>query len=134
MAAKIDQKSMKNRSPRWRASWHRFFSDFGRFGRPSWGQVGAENRSKIDTKRHPKNDAKMKASSRHLGGILGRKGRRDLVGSADTRGAVLPPVTGQKQEFNPEHAPGSPAPEGPADCQRLRRSPPAPICIGLLCC
>ena len=83
------------------------------------GQVGAKLGLKIDhksvQKMHQKNDAKKKASWRHPGRILGpflQKNFQGPRGSADTRGAVLPPVTGQKQEFSPEHALGSPPPGG----------------------
>ena len=50
LGVKIDQKSIKKWRHDGKASWHRFFMDFDRFGRPSWRQVGIEKRSKIDQK------------------------------------------------------------------------------------
>ena len=58
MRAKTNQKSIKKRSPRWMASWHRFFLDFGRFWEASW----EGNRSQDRSKKASKNDAKKKAS------------------------------------------------------------------------
>ena len=58
MEAKTDQKSIKKRSPRWMASWHRFFLDFGRFWEASW----EGNRSQDRPKKASKNDAKKKSS------------------------------------------------------------------------
>ena len=48
LASKIDQKSIKNWSPRWMASWHRFLVDFGGFWEPSWEGKSSQERSKID--------------------------------------------------------------------------------------
>ena len=36
LGAKIDQKSIKKAGQHRKASWHRFFFDFGGFGDPSW--------------------------------------------------------------------------------------------------
>ena len=58
LRAKTDQKSIKKRSPRWMASWHRFFLDFGRFWEASW----EGNRSQDRPKKASKNDAKKKSS------------------------------------------------------------------------
>ena len=44
--------------PRWDASRHRSFSDFGQFLEPCW----AANRAKINPKRYRKNDAKRKGA------------------------------------------------------------------------
>ena len=48
LAPKTQQKSIKNWSSRWIASWHRFLVDFGRFWEPSWGGKSSQERSKID--------------------------------------------------------------------------------------
>ena len=58
MGAKTDQKSIKKRSPRWMASWHRFFLDFDRFWEASW----EGNRSQDRPKKASKNDAKKKSN------------------------------------------------------------------------
>ena len=58
MRAKTDQKSIKKRSPRWMASWHRFFLDFDRFWEASW----EGNRSQDRPKKASKNDAKKKSN------------------------------------------------------------------------
>ena len=60
LRAKTDQKSIKKRSPRWMASWHRFFLDFGRFWEASW----EGNRSQDRPKKASKNDAKKKSNER----------------------------------------------------------------------
>ena len=71
LGAKIDPKSIKIRSPRWSASWHRFLIEFGGFGEPSWKGKSTQDRSKIDPKGHQKNDRNKKglleASWRRLG-------------------------------------------------------------------
>ena len=46
----------------------RFLINFGRFWEASWDAKSIKNR----LKRHQKTDAKKKASTRRLGGILGR--------------------------------------------------------------
>ena len=51
-----EQKSIKTGGQHGKASWHRFFIDFGGFG----SQVGRLKRAKIAQKRHRKNDEKMK--------------------------------------------------------------------------
>ena len=58
LRAKTDQKSIKKRSPRWMASWHRFFLDFDRFWEASW----EGNRSQDRPKKASKNDAKKKSN------------------------------------------------------------------------
>ena len=58
LKAKTDQKSIKKRSPRWMASWHRFFLDFDRFWEASW----EGNRSQDRPKKASKNDAKKKSN------------------------------------------------------------------------
>ena len=69
LGAKIDQKSIKKRSQDGKATWHRFFIDFGWLGEPSLG-------SKIEAKPIQKGiekKIKKRASWRHLGGgIHGR--------------------------------------------------------------
>ena len=44
MEGKVNQKSIKKRNPRWNASGHRFFYDFGGFWWPSWRNLGAKTR------------------------------------------------------------------------------------------
>ena len=72
LGAKTDQKSIKIRSPRWNASWHRFLMHFGRFWEASWEGKSSQNRLKIDPKKHRKNDQKKRASWRVLGGAYAR--------------------------------------------------------------
>ena len=74
LAPKIEQKSIKIWSPSWSASWHRFLMDFGEFWEPSWEGKSSQDRSKIDPKRHRKNDEKkmcLKASEASAGKPLG---------------------------------------------------------------
>ena len=56
LRAQIDEKSIKKRLPRRSASWHRFFSDFGRFWVPSWGGKSIKNRSKMASKKQWKKE------------------------------------------------------------------------------
>ena len=46
LASKINQKSIKNWSPRWIASWHRFLVDFDGFWEASWGGKSSQERKK----------------------------------------------------------------------------------------
>merc|ERR1711953_794006 len=55
LGVKIDQKLMKKRSPRWMASWHRFFLDFGRFLGASWEAKWSQDRPKKASKNDAKN-------------------------------------------------------------------------------
>ena len=52
LAPKINQKSTKNWSPRWIASWHRFLMDFGGLWEASWGGKSSQERNKNDWKTH----------------------------------------------------------------------------------
>ena len=45
---KIDQKSIKKRDQHGKASWHRFFLDFGGFWRPSWEGKSNQDRTRQD--------------------------------------------------------------------------------------
>ena len=51
LGANIDQKSIKKRSQHEKASWHRFFIDFGGFGEASWEGKSNQERSKMASKR-----------------------------------------------------------------------------------
>ena len=62
LGTKTDRKSIKKRSPRWDASRHRSFSDFGQFLEPCWEAKSSKNRSKINLKRHRKKNAKTKGA------------------------------------------------------------------------
>ena len=73
LAPKINQKSTKNWSPRWIASWHRFLMDFGGFWEASWDAKSSQERKKIDWKTHRKNDEKkMRFGSAQGGWVKGR--------------------------------------------------------------
>ena len=61
---KIDQKSIKKSSPRWKASWHRFFIDFGGFWEPSWEAKSSHDRSKMASKKRWKKEAKKSEKKR----------------------------------------------------------------------
>ena len=56
LGAKICQKWIKKRSPRWDASWHRFFSDFGGFLEPCWEAKSSKHRSKKASKKRCKKE------------------------------------------------------------------------------
>ena len=43
MGAKIDQTSIQKLSPRWNASWHRFWNDFDGFWVPNWEAKSTKN-------------------------------------------------------------------------------------------
>ena len=59
LGANIDQKSIKKRSPRWDASWHRFFTDFGWFWEPCWEAKSNKNRSKTVSKKRLKKEGQQ---------------------------------------------------------------------------
>ena len=65
-----------------------------------------------------------------LGGVLSGFGRWDgraMRGFGGYAGATLRPILGRNSSLGPEHASRPPLPgRGPADCQRLRRTPLAP--------
>ena len=46
MEAKIDQKSINKSNQDGKPSWHRFLSDLGGFGRPSWDRKSKRGASK----------------------------------------------------------------------------------------
>ena len=48
LGVKIDQKSIKKRDQHGKASWHRFFLDFGGFWRPSWEGKSSQDRTRQD--------------------------------------------------------------------------------------
>ena len=83
LRAKTDQKSIKKRSPRWMASWHRFFLDFGRFWEASW----EGNRSQDRPKKASKNDAKKKSILEPSWGCLRRSGGLRPANSGPSRAA-----------------------------------------------
>ena len=58
MGAKIHQKAIKRGGQHGKASWHRFFIDFGGFGEPSWEAKSSQDAQKW----HRKNDGKKKGS------------------------------------------------------------------------
>ena len=51
---KMDKKSMQKSIKNLMASWHRFWSDFGRFWVPSWSAKSTKNQSKIASKKRLK--------------------------------------------------------------------------------
>ena len=73
LAPKINQKSTKNWSPRWIASWHRFLMDFGGFWEASWDAKSSQERKKIDWKTHRKNDEKKMPFGSARGGWVPRR-------------------------------------------------------------
>ncbi len=66
LAPKIHQKSIKKGAQLGKASWHRFFMDFGGFWRPSWAKLAW----KIEPKSIKKPLENKMKKRRHLGGIL----------------------------------------------------------------
>ena len=56
LGANIDQKSIKKRSQDGKATWHRFFIDFGGFGDPSWEAKSSQDRSKTASKKRWKKE------------------------------------------------------------------------------
>ena len=72
MGTKMDQKSSKKWGQKGKASWHRFFIDFGRFEGASWHGKSTKNRSKkaLEASAPP-----LGPIWAHLGGLLARLGR-----------------------------------------------------------
>ena len=73
LASKINQKLIKNWSPRWIASWHRFLVDFGGLWEATWDAKSSKEWKKVDWKTHRKNDEKkMRFGGPRVGGIHAR--------------------------------------------------------------
>ena len=92
-------------------SWHRFLIDFGLNLPPFWKQKSIKNRSKIDPKRHPKNDPNFDGFLDHLGSILGAK--------LEPCWPLFPPKTPQD------------APKTPQDAQPERGTVPPGAALGI---
>ena len=103
LASKINQKSIKNWSPRWIASWHRFLVDFGGFWEACWPPKSSQERKKIDWKTHRKNDEKKM----RFGSAQGGWGN----GRANTTQGFCPPPNYQLPTTNTTPQPTDHSPQ-----------------------
>ena len=89
LEGKIDQKSIKKLSPRWNASGHLFFYDFGGFRWPSWNakstQIGLTWRGEASRR----GVARRGEAWRDVEGVKGVKGGSARAGPVGPNGLAL---------------------------------------------
>ena len=68
LGVKVDQKSIKKGCQDGKASWHRFFVDFGGFLEASWGGKWSQDRPKKASKKRWKNGRHQNGHKMRIGG------------------------------------------------------------------